>query len=322
MEKGLVSIIMPCFNGEKFLERTFKCYLEQTYKKFEIFFIDDGSSDSTKNICEKYKELFEKQNIKFYYYFQENKGQAAAINSILKKINGEFLTWPDSDDLITKDSINERVNFFNESNNSKYGFVRNAVEIRNFETEKKIGEFRIKNEKEKIFEDILYDTANIFWAPVSYMVKVNSFKEVNPKMEIYESRGGQNIQMLLPIAYKSKCGYIDKILSIYYVRKKSHSREKFSSMENLLENADIHKDILLETLKEMGVEREYKENVDNFINLKKWNIAYKYNEKKLEKKYFRLLLNKNALSNFEKIKYFVKSNMVLNYIYINLRRKK
>lgn len=66
MEK-LVSIIVPCFNGEKFIERFLKSILDQTYKKVELIFINDGSTDSTEEIVLSYKKKWKKRN-KVYIY--------------------------------------------------------------------------------------------------------------------------------------------------------------------------------------------------------------------------------------------------------------
>ena len=178
MIADLVSIIIPCYNGEEYLAKTLDSILNQTYKKLEIFFVNDGSIDKTEKIALEYKEKFEKNDIKFNYIYQENQGQAAAINNVLKLINGNFLTWPDSDDLLTPNSIEKRVNFLKE--NKDYGFVRNAVEIREFKTERKISEFRLYTDiNENIFEDLIYCN-NVFFSPVSYMVNTRFFKLVNP----------------------------------------------------------------------------------------------------------------------------------------------
>ena len=82
-----VSIITPCFNGEKFISRYFDSILEQTYKNIEVIFINDGSTDTTEKIVEQYISTFNKHGIEFIYIYQENKGQAAALNNGLKKFS-------------------------------------------------------------------------------------------------------------------------------------------------------------------------------------------------------------------------------------------
>ena len=55
--RDLVSILIPCYNGEKFLDRCFECLLKQMYKKIEIIIVNDGSTDNSENIILKYKKL-------------------------------------------------------------------------------------------------------------------------------------------------------------------------------------------------------------------------------------------------------------------------
>ena len=92
----LVSIITPSYNSEKYLDAFFISILEQDYEKYEIIFINDGSTDRTENIVYKYKEKFEERNIRFVYLKQENGGQAKAMNLGFPYIQGKYFIWPDS----------------------------------------------------------------------------------------------------------------------------------------------------------------------------------------------------------------------------------
>ena len=107
----LISIVTPCYNGEKYVKRYFDSLLRQTYKNFEIIFINDGSKDKTEEIALAYKKIFEKQNIKFIYIFQDNAGQAAAVNNGLKYVNGDYLAWPDSDDFYEENALETLLEF-------------------------------------------------------------------------------------------------------------------------------------------------------------------------------------------------------------------
>ena len=98
--KKLVSIITPCYNGEKYVDRFLTSVLNQTYNNIELIFVDDGSTDKTKDVVLSFKEQFEKRGYDLIYIYQKNAGQAAAINQGLKVFKGEFLMWIDSDDLM------------------------------------------------------------------------------------------------------------------------------------------------------------------------------------------------------------------------------
>lgn len=107
----LVSIITPSYNSEKYLDAFFISILEQDYEKYEIIFINDGSTDRTENIVYKYKEKFEERNIRFVYLKQENGGQAKAMNLGFPYIQGKYFIWPDSDDELYRNNISEKVKY-------------------------------------------------------------------------------------------------------------------------------------------------------------------------------------------------------------------
>ena len=69
----LVSIITPSYNSGKYLDAYFTSILNQDYKNYEIIFINDGSTDDTESIVNKYKELFEKKNVRFVYLKQKDR---------------------------------------------------------------------------------------------------------------------------------------------------------------------------------------------------------------------------------------------------------
>jgi teichuronic acid biosynthesis glycosyltransferase TuaG len=90
-----ISIIMPAFNSDLYLEESIKSVLGQTYRNWELIIIDDGSKDKTPEIAQKYADAYPNIIIKR----QENKGQAIARNRGIELSSGELITFLDSDDL-------------------------------------------------------------------------------------------------------------------------------------------------------------------------------------------------------------------------------
>jgi len=88
----LVSVIIPVYNAELYLEESIRSALEQTYRPFEILVVDDGSTDGSGSIARKFKE-------QIIYIYQSNQGVAAARNQGINKSSGKFLTFLDADDL-------------------------------------------------------------------------------------------------------------------------------------------------------------------------------------------------------------------------------
>lgn len=96
-----VSIIIPVYNCEKYLATCLESLLHQTYRNFEIILIDDGSTDGSGAICEKFAE--NSVNIKVIH--QKNSGPGTARNAGLDVATGEYLTFVDADDYVSKNYV-------------------------------------------------------------------------------------------------------------------------------------------------------------------------------------------------------------------------
>lgn len=227
MYNELVSIISPVYNGGKYIANFLDSVLNQTYSNIELIIIDDGSTDNTESIIAGYEERFEEKNYTLKYVKQsENKGQAAAINVGLKMFQGEYVMWMDSDDILYPNAIQDKVDFLRE--NKELDFVLNKGEIVSVnDLEKQIGVLeRIKPMGEdKLFQDLL-EEKNVVYGPASILVRAQSLRNAIPDLHIFESREGQNWQLMLPLAHTCKYGYLNKILFKYVVHDDSHSHMK------------------------------------------------------------------------------------------------
>ena len=97
--RPLISIIVPVYNMEKYLERCINSILEQTYGNIELILVDDGSVDSSFAVCEKY-QIRDKRVIAIH---KENGGQGSARNVGLDIAKGDYIGFVDSDDWIDND---------------------------------------------------------------------------------------------------------------------------------------------------------------------------------------------------------------------------
>lgn len=100
MEKK-VSIIVPVYNAEKYVERCLNSLLAQTYTNIEIIVIDDGSKDGSSRICDNYAGKYERIKV----VHTSNGGVSAARNRGIEEAQGEYLTFVDSDDCLNHDMI-------------------------------------------------------------------------------------------------------------------------------------------------------------------------------------------------------------------------
>ena len=112
MELGLVSIITPCYNGEKYVAQTIESVLAQTYGSWEMIVIDDGSKDSSAEIVRSYAE----KDARITLLQQENAGSAAARNNGIRHAKGQYIALLDSDDLWEPEFLEEQVAFMKEKN--------------------------------------------------------------------------------------------------------------------------------------------------------------------------------------------------------------
>ena len=97
------SIIIPMYNVEKYIDKSLKSLLCQSYKNFEVVAVDDGSTDNTRIRCEELKK--ENTEIKFKYLYQNNSGQYRARQLGIQNSEGEYLVFLDADDYLREDAL-------------------------------------------------------------------------------------------------------------------------------------------------------------------------------------------------------------------------
>ncbi len=96
-----VSIIVPIYNTEKYLERCINSILDQSYKNIELILVDDGSSDSSLSMCESYAAKDDRVKV----FHQSNAGVSVARNKGLQNATGKYVAFVDSDDELTETAV-------------------------------------------------------------------------------------------------------------------------------------------------------------------------------------------------------------------------
>lgn len=181
LNENIVSLLIPCYNGEQFVERCLINVLEQEYAQYiELILVNDGSTDKTEEIIFQLQKRLDNELWRFCYIKQENQGVGSAMNAALKEVSGEYLTSLDIDDLMTKDCISKKVSWLKA--NPSYALVRSN------------GYFLFPNQEKRLFyaedykasEDVFLDILNgrIYnWAG-SYMIRTKKFLEKIPSREV------------------------------------------------------------------------------------------------------------------------------------------
>ena len=101
MNEDLISVIIPIYNAEKYLRQCLDSVLAQTYTNYEVIMVDDGSTDSSYNICLEYCN----KDDRFKTFQKENGGASSARNLALKHARGEYYSFIDSDDWIENNAL-------------------------------------------------------------------------------------------------------------------------------------------------------------------------------------------------------------------------
>ena len=244
--KELVSVVIPCYNAEKYLHECLGALLNQTYPNLEVIIVNDGSIDESEKIIDEFIPKFEEKGKKLIKLNQENGGQAAAVNNGLKYVTGKYLMWQDADDYYELDAVEKLYNFLQE--HPEYDFARGNVAFRNENEMDKIdhmGKSKYPDET-NIFEFYMFDI-DAYCFPGIFMARMEHFDRCIKNREIYKSRGGQNWQLILPMAYNGKCGYFDTLIYNYRIVATSHSHS-VKKKEDLLKRCDVHQDILFTVL--------------------------------------------------------------------------
>ena len=109
-DKPLISIIMNCYNGEKYLRESLNSVLKQTYKNWEIIFLDNQSNDASAKIFKDYKD----DRLKYYCADSHIEILNKARNYALKKVNGEFIAFLDVDDWWLPEKLEKQIPLFDD----------------------------------------------------------------------------------------------------------------------------------------------------------------------------------------------------------------
>lgn len=321
--KDIVSVIVPCYNNEQTINRCIKSiYLQECNCTIELIVVDDGSSDSSKEEIGKWIPIFANKGHILKYIYQENQGPGSAINTGLKYVTGKYLTLLDADDCFLHESIKKR-----------FDYLETYLEFAGVRTngwQDKQGERKLfdldpeRNVNTNLFDGLIGGRATN-WAG-SYMIRTEILFDFYPTREIYASRFGQHMQLLLPVAYKNKFGYIDEPLMIYYIQENSHSQaptleEQFKKNDyNFYGYYDIYMHMIDEIIKDRDEHDYYMNIIISWKYKHELNKAMLHKDKGVAEKYFRAYDATGRMTLNEKIGYYSKAKPI-KAIWLKINRR-
>lgn len=218
MKDNLVSVIIPTYNSEKYIEETLNSVLNQTYGEFEIIIIDDCSKDNTFEIVKEYEKKY--SNIVCLKQ-EQNKGVAEARNRGIKKSRGRYIAFLDSDDLWHEKKLEKQLKLMKEK---RVFFSYTAIEMIDEDG-------KILKEKREVKEEIDYNflLKNTMIATSSVIVDKLKYGEFQMPLR----RSGQDYATWLQLLKKGKAYGINEVCVSYRVRKGSLSSNKIKSIKQV-----------------------------------------------------------------------------------------
>ncbi|HFK1762613.1 beta-1,3-N-acetylglucosaminyltransferase [Bacillus wiedmannii] len=236
----LVSVIVPLYNAEKYIEETMESILNQTYKNIEIVIVDDGSKDQSSSIVKNFKKKYPEQ---IKYILQENQGVSVARNTGIESANGEYISFLDSDDLWHSTKIEKQIESMHKNNmNACYCGFMNFYE----ETGEKVENTTnfVKGNMTKAFL-----THQVFAQTSTWIFK----KSIVMNHNIRFTPGcswGEDLEFLFKLMSVTNVCYVDEYLTYY----------RILSGGSLSSN---YKDYELKTTKELEVFNRMKDWIHN-----------------------------------------------------------
>lgn len=234
----LVSVVIPCFNHQDYVQQTIQSVIDQDYSNIELIIIDDGSSD---NSVDKIKEMIskcEKRFTRFKFKNRPNKGLCATLNEALEWCQGEFLSTVASDDIWFPYKISRQINLFLDPKNHNIAVI--SGEMISIDTHGKSdsrSSFTPPKEQYYSFLDVYRGHGRIN-APTA-IIRMHCVKEV----------GGYNTKVIIEDFYMwlavTNLGYQILAVDDIYAKYRVHRNNTFSKIQLMHESTKKIREIFM-----------------------------------------------------------------------------
>lgn len=233
MVKDLVSILMPVYNGQDFLDRSISSVLKQDYSKWELIIVDDASKDNSIAVIEKY---LPDKRIKLIKN-EDNKGIATSRNIGLEFSQGEYITLLDQDDEWLDHKLSKQVSLFKQLP-EEYGLVYCNTKV--VREEGKDIEKKLRIEPKKTIPENL---KKLFFSNFVSSLTVMLRKDYLDNVGFFDENikwGGDDYDLWLRFAERYKFGFVDEVLAIRHEHGKNFSATKKNIMHGTIELAKYY----------------------------------------------------------------------------------
>lgn len=224
MEKEqLVSVVIPMYNAEKYIEETIHSILNQTYQQIEIVIVDDESTDQSSSIVKRIKET---SPDKIQYIKQKNQGVSVARNTGIENANGKYIAFLDSDDLWHPTKLEKQVQsmHFNQMDACYCGYMNF------FETTPEKSEVKTKFIKGNIASNYL--TRNIIAQTSTWIFKKSVVKDYNIRFTP-NCNWGEDLEFLFKLMSVTEVCYVDEYLTYYRILQNGNLTSRYQDYKLL-----------------------------------------------------------------------------------------
>ena len=164
-----VSIIIPVYNAEKYLERSINSILKQTYKNIELILVDDGSKDNSLRVCQE----FSKKHKNIITIHKENGGVSEARNTGIQHATGDYIEFVDADDSIDENCVEKLVSGIKDADVCLCGFVLDKIDGQKILAAKEDYVFEFRKDIKKAFDLVRLGLSN---SPCNKLYKKEKIK--------------------------------------------------------------------------------------------------------------------------------------------------
>ena len=316
----MISVIVPVYNVEEYLEECLESIRKQTYQDIEVILVNDGSTDGSQAICERYCQM----DKRFRLINQKNQGQSVARNRGVKESLGEYIMFVDSDDVVSLGLLEQLMKYMSDGIDIVECNITEDIHCLNSEG-KEIGV------KELDSNEALYECFNhgVSWSPVVKLYR----REIVEKVPFLENLIYEDFYTgIVSLKYIHKMRKINYIGYYYRYHTSSTMNQKYSE-----KNLDIFK--VGEKLLEEFREDNWLPYVGNMLFLvgighfKKYNIrvGHPYYQLYIDEinKYAKIAKKSSDIFNSSKLlrwysyssKYFFSLYYPLYLRYLDIRKK-
>jgi alpha-1,3-rhamnosyltransferase len=230
----LVSVIIPAYNHEMYIEEALQSVINQTYKNIQFIVIDDGSTDRTAEIIEKFIKKNPDKNIQFIR--KQNEGICKTLNKGLALAAGDYVACLASDDKWIENKLDEQVTFMEDNRN--IGLVCSDAYFTKFNQDTNLKWSDYKAGMDQYFKKGIQNCnmhevllAKPLLCAVTVMLRKSIFKEID---YFDEQLPGEDTDMWLRVARKYPIGYIKKPLVYYRMHGTNVSNNNIKLIKGLL----------------------------------------------------------------------------------------